>query len=219
MRDKRRERQSEGERESKAQTALSLTAILHSFHIISSLITHRLSFPLKNTHTPLQKVPSGPPYTILAEAAPSRVVGVNSTPLPPPYSIFYSQAKANRPLFSLSVLWNIRTANAPARSSSAKPAVKARGAEPGQNDWPVTGRQALEPRNNRRPLLTGHWGLLFHSFQSQGIRHTSLCLSLVLCLKVSHIFPLCYSNSHSEMTFGWIFASVYSCSRLGGSVE
>lgn len=53
MRDKRRERQSEGEREreSKAQTALSLTAILHSFHIISSLITHRLSFPLKNTHT------------------------------------------------------------------------------------------------------------------------------------------------------------------------
>ncbi len=53
MRDKRRERQSEGEREreSEAQTALSLTAILHSFHIISSLITHRLSFPLKNTHT------------------------------------------------------------------------------------------------------------------------------------------------------------------------
>ncbi len=48
MRDKRRERQSEGE--SKAQTALSLTAILHSFHIISSLITHRLFSSEKHTH-------------------------------------------------------------------------------------------------------------------------------------------------------------------------
>ncbi|CAM4582261.1 unnamed protein product [Leuciscus chuanchicus] len=38
-------------------------------------------------HTPLQKVLSEPPYTALVEAAPSRVVGVNLTPLPP--SLFH----------------------------------------------------------------------------------------------------------------------------------
>lgn len=50
-RQKERKTEWRRERESKAQTALSLTAILHSFHIISSLITHRLFSSEKHTHT------------------------------------------------------------------------------------------------------------------------------------------------------------------------
>lgn len=135
---------------------------------------------LNYTQTPEQNVLSGPPYTPLSPVLPAGWSVRTEFPYHPPIPYSTPKPRATGPRFPSQSCGISR----PQTLQPGVPAVKTRGAKPGQNDGPVTGRQAAEPRNNRRPLLTVHWGPLSSTpFKVKGyvtpLPHFSSLLSFV----------------------------------------
>lgn len=146
-------------------------------------------------HTPLQKVLSEPPYTALVEAAPSRVVGVNSTPLPPSlFHILLPSQGQQAPVFPLrAVEYQDRRHSSQEFQSKAcrqGPRSQARSGWLACYRTPSARAQKQQKAFANRTLRSS----LPLLSKSRDTSHLSFPFSCPLFL-VSHIFPLSYSIS------------------------